>query len=463
MRDEEKNTPKDENLTEPPLEDPDLTQEEEASGEFEDSWRYEDPDGEEDAEASEDSWRYEDPDGEEGQEGSGEYDGTFEEEGQEGSGEYEGSDEEGEPGEFGEYEDSDDAAGEDGEVKKKSRWKSLPKFARVLIIVGGVILLLVLVAWIGIKMYLSRINRIEEKERLPRSQETFETSSGTDQDTISAEDIDWDLLYDTVKQDKDIKNIMLIGQDKRPGETNPARSDTMILCSINKKTNQITLISFMRDMYVPIPGYSDNRINASYNFGGAALLKETIEQDFLVGIDNAIEVDFEGFIQAMTSVGDLEIELSQDEADYLNEIGPVMNREAGLEDGVWNLKAGKNSLRPDQALAYSRTRHVGRSDWERTDRQRRVITAAFEKMLKLDLSEMLDVVNAVIPYFATDMTDSEILGYVYYIAKEGIHVKESLRIPADGAYTNERINNMAVLVPNLQKNRDLLKEKLYPN
>ena len=349
------------------------------------------------------------------------------------------------------------------EEGKKRGWKSLSKLSRVLIIVGGVIVLLALGVFIAIKIYLGRINRIEERERTPREQETFETSAGTDEDTIKADQVNWDKLYEAVKQDKDIKNIILIGQDRRPGDTNPARSDTMILCSINKKTNKITLISFMRDMYVPIPGYSDNRINAAYNYGGASLLKETIQQDFGIVIDNAIEVDFEGFIKAMTSVGDLEIELSQAEADYLNEIGPVMNREAGLADGVWNLKEGKNLLRPDQALAYSRTRKVGRSDWERTDRQRRVIMAAFEKMLTMSLSDMMDLVNAVIPYFATDMTDSEILGYVYYIAKEGIHVGENLRLPADGAYTNERINNMAVLVPNLQKNNEILKKALYPD
>ena len=345
-------------------------------------------------------------------------------------------------------------------VKKKG-WKGLPTWAKALIISGTVLVVVALGVFIAIKIYLSRINRIEDREPTPRSQETFEPSSDTGEDTIKADEVDWDVLYDEVKRDGDIKNIILIGQDKRPEETTPARSDTMILCSINKKTNKITLVSFMRDMYVPIEGYSDNRINAAYNYGGAKLLRETIEKDFGIGIDNAIEVDFEGFIQAMTAVGDLEMELTQAEVDYLNEIGPVMNREAGLADGVWNLKAGKNMLRADQALAYARTRHVGRSDWERTDRQRRVVMAAFEKMKKMSLSEQMDLVNAVIPYFATDMTDREILGYVYYIAKEGIHVGDNLRLPADGMYTNERINNMAVLVPNLQKNSDLLKQSLY--
>ena len=351
-----------------------------------------------------------------------------------------------------------DAVRKNSGAKKK---RKIPLWGRILIIIGAVLVVVGLVAWIGIKIYLGRINRIEETTRLPREQESFEPSTDIGDDTISADEVKWDQLYEEVKRDKEIKNIILIGQDRRPTDTEPARSDTMILCSINKRTNQITLISFMRDMYVPIPGYSDNRINAAYNYGGASLLKETLQNDFGVVIDNAIEVDFEGFIKAMTAVGDLEIELSQEEAEYLNGIGTVMNAEAGLPGGNWNLHAGKNLLKPDQALAYSRTRHVGRSDWERTDRQRRVLMAAFGKVSQMSVSEQLDLVNAVIPYFATDMTDNEILGYVYYIAKEGIHVGDTFRVPADGAYTNERINNMAVLVPNLQKNSDLIKDSLY--
>ena len=366
-----------------------------------------------------------------------------------------------------EAEDNDDETelfDQDGKPVKseKKEGKKLPTWGKVMIIVGSVILVLAIAVWVGIKIYLGRINRIEERSRTPREQETFEASSGDGEDTISADEVKWDELYEQVKQDKDVKNIILIGQDRRPTETEPARSDSMILCSINKKTNKITLISFMRDMYVPIEGYSDNRINAAYNYGGASLLKETLQKDFGVAIDNAIEVDFDGFVKVMTQIGDLEIELTKDEAEYLNSIGSVMNAEAGLTGGDnWHLHEGKNMLKADQALAYSRTRYVGRSDWERTDRQRRVIMAAFDKISKMGMSEQLDLVNALIPYFATDMTDSEILGYAYYIAKEGIHVGDTFRIPADGAYKNERINNMAVLVPDLQKNSDLIKQSLY--
>ena len=341
--------------------------------------------------------------------------------------------------------------------------KKLPTWGKVLIGIGIGLVLIALAVFIGIKIYLGRVPRIQEKETVPPSKETFVTSSEAGEDTIKPEEVDWGKLYGDVMKDSDIKNILLIGNDGRPGETSGSRSDSMILCSINKKTGIITLVSFMRDMYVPLAGdgYSDNRINAAYTFGGADLLKRTIEKDFNISIDNCVEINFDGFIKAMTAVGDLEIELTEAEADYLNEMGNAMNKEEGLPETEWDLKPGKNMLKPEQALAYSRTRYVGRSDWERTDRQRRVLTAAFDRIMALGTSEQVDLVNSILPYIATDMTDMEILGYVYYVATEGIHMGESYRVPADKTYRNETINKMMVLVPDLTKNADLLTEWLY--
>ncbi|MFQ9799037.1 MAG: LCP family protein [Clostridia bacterium] len=97
-------------------------------------------------------------------------------------------------------------------------------------------------------------------------------------------------------------NILLIGQDRREGEGRQ-RSDSMILATINKKSQSIYLTSFMRDMYVPIPGYSDNRINAAYAFGGMDLLDDTIETNFGIHIDGNVEVDFSGFKTLIDMMG----------------------------------------------------------------------------------------------------------------------------------------------------------------
>ncbi len=87
---------------------------------------------------------------------------------------------------------------------------------------------------------------------------------------------------------------MLIGQDKREGQSRQ-RSDSMILATLDKDQKTISLTSFMRDLYVAIPGYSSTRINAAYAYGGMDLLDETLTQNFGVEIDGNVEVDFEVF------------------------------------------------------------------------------------------------------------------------------------------------------------------------
>ena len=252
---------------------------------------------------------------------------------------------------------------------KKER--KIPLAVKILIPVA-VILILAVWAILFVQAKLNQISRVDEEsvEKVDPSQEDFEIDEELAQeiaenkvDALDPDEVQWNNADIDVMQDKDVSNILLIGQDRREGQGRQ-RSDSMIICSINKKSKKIILSSVMRDLYVPIPGYSDNRINAAYQFGGMPLLDQVMEESLGIHIDGNIEVDFEGFISAMTEVGNLDIELYQAEADHLN------------NGNGWNLKEGVNSMTPEQVLAYSRIRYVGHSDWERTDRQRRVLTAA---------------------------------------------------------------------------------------
>ena len=217
----------------------------------------------------------------------------------------------------------------------------------------------------------------------------------------------------------------------------------------------------MRDLYVPIPGYSDNRINASYQFGGMPLLDQVIEESLGVHIDGNIEVDFEGFINSLSCVGNLDIKLNEAEANYLNSSNKWV-AQAGTDSTGWNLQAGVNSLTPEQALAYSRIRYVGNSDWERTDRQRRVVMAAFDKVKDKSLAELLDLTDEILPNLTTDMTNMESLGLVYTIFTNEMTEMENYRIPVDGTYSCETLSvGMEVLVPDLNANSQYLKEYIY--
>ncbi|MCI6045012.1 LCP family protein [bacterium] len=329
------------------------------------------------------------------------------------------------------------------------RKKKFPIWAILLIIVLIIVLLMGGVyAYVNHK--LSKIMRVDISPEVvvDPSLETFETEEGLT-DTIDPEDIVWNNADIEVMKDKDVSNILLIGQDRREGQGRQ-RSDSMIICSLNKKTNKIILTSVMRDMYVPIPGYSDNRINAAYQFGGMELLDRVLEESLGVHIDANVEVDFEGFINCMAEVGNIDMQLNEEEAKYLNDANG------------WNLQAGYNSLTPEQALAFSRVRYVGHSDWERTDRQRRVIISAFNNVKGLSIPELISLTDRIFPNVTTDMTNSKILGYVYTVVTNKMTTIDSNRLPAEGTYTCETLRKgMEVLVPDLKANAECLKEYIY--
>lgn len=256
---------------------------------------------------------------------------------------------------------------------------------------------------------------------------------------------------------KEVTNILLIGQDRREGE-GTERSDSMIIATLNRRTGKITLTSVMRDLYVEIPDHGKNRINEAYSEGGMKLLDETIENALDIQIDGNAEVDFDGFIKAMTSVGNLDINLKDYEAEYLN----VNSSYGGVENYAWNLHEGMNSLTPRQALAYSRIRYVGNSDWERTQRQRTVITTAFNKIKKEGPLAMIRVASKVFPCLTTDMSHSEMMGLVSEVILNNMKIGETLRVPFDGTYENLTLDSGAqVLTADMEKNATLLRQHLY--
>ena len=168
-------------------------------------------------------------------------------------------------------------------------------------------------------------------------------------------------------------------------------------------------------------------------------------------IDGNVEIDFDSFIKAMTKVGKLDIHLTQEEAEYIND-----------ELGYGKLKGGMNSMDAKQLLMYARTRYVGDGDYERTERQRKVLTTAFDKLRKSSLPKIVRVAKGVIPYFTTDLTNRELLGYVYTVLQDDIKInRTTYRLPVDGAFSSQNINGMAVLVPDMEQNKEYLIEYLY--
>ncbi len=249
-----------------------------------------------------------------------------------------------------------------------------------------------------------------------------------------------------------IINIMLVGQDRRPGENYLTRSDAMILCTFNTKDKTITMTSFMRDLYVTIPGHQPNKMNAAYQFGGMQLLRKTMLENFGVHVDAFVEVDFNGFEKAVDVVGGVDINLTQAEADHLNSLNG------------WSLTAGNNHLNGAQALEYSRIRYIGNADFGRTERQRNVITALLNSCRGMNLFQADEMLNNLLPLVATDMTNSQIVNYVkdLFPLLSGSRL-ESQRIPIDGSYELTWVGALDVVLPDLELNRQYLLDTLLPN
>ena len=287
--------------------------------------------------------------------------------------------------------------------------------------------------------------------------ENVEKAEADGEDGLDADSIDWGNADIQVMEDEDVSNLLLIGQDRREGQDRQ-RSDSIIICSVNKEKGKIVLTSIMRDLYVPIPSYKDNRINAAYQFGGMELLDEVIEENLGIHIDGNIEVDFDGFMEALSVLGDLDIELNATEANYLNEHSDLSE----TDETGWELKEGMNSMTPAQLLAYSRTRFIGNSDWERTERQRKVLTAAYEKAKKMNVFNLVRLAYKIFPNFTTDLSIGQVAGYIYTVLTGSIEGLESYRIPVDGTYNCVTLApGMEVLIPDLTANSSYLQQFIY--
>ena len=248
-----------------------------------------------------------------------------------------------------------------------------------------------------------------------------------------------------------LTNILLIGQDAREGESqSQARSDSMILCTYNKNTKQLTMTSFLRVLYFHIPGHGSNRINAAYAYGGADLLKKTIDENFNIAIDGYMEVDFSHFSDIIDSMGGVEIQLRQDEAEVINQqTGSSLNEGTHVLDGF-------------QALTYSRIRSLDLDgDFSRTSRQRKVINALADSLRGSSIKELAPVISKILPMITTDLSRGQLLLYAVDILP---HLSQmdirSQSIPAAGTFTAQIIDGMAVLEADMAAQNQYLQNTL---
>ncbi len=344
--------------------------------------------------------------------------------------------------------------------QKKKKWSG----KRIGLIVLIIVLSLVLVAAIAIAVGLSWLfGSLSKPDNTPMSSEEIYQDILQNTDPVDPNFTGVELTPEEVwqnqelpdhtkpmKNEREVINILLIGQDRRPGEGR-ARSDAMILCSINLKEKTLVMTSFLRDTYVRFPdGHRDYKLNAAYQWGGMPLLDETLELNYGIHIDGNIEVDFARFSQLIDLAGGVSIALTQAESDWLKD-------EFGRD-----LPPGMNHLNGEDARLYCSIRKID-SDFGRTSRQRKVLISLLESCKHSSATTLMRLLKSALPMVATDMTEKQIMD----LATDLIPILGELQItsqyiPAKDTYYSASITNVGyVLVPDFEANRAILRQSIY--
>lgn len=359
--------------------------------------------------------------------------------------------------------------------KKSKRW------LKVLLIVLIVLVVLVAALFIGVNMLLKSYAGMTTK--VPETNPTTVSTTGATDPASGTDPVESDPTVTTgeteptwpeVVATQNVTTIMLVGQNYREGEEHYL-SDTMIMCTINRDTNTLTMTSLLRDLYVPIPAYAGhgpgrNRINVCYHLGtqwtgsvkgGMEMLALCVEQNFGIPIDHTVEVDFVAFEKIIDLMGGVDVELTQAEADYLNS-------DACAYYGFDEFSAGPQTLNGLEALAYARIRAID-GDFQRTNRQRNVINSLIQKCKTMKLWDLHKLATEILPMITTDMTDDEITNYIWEflpmladlnIVSQKVPLEKD-QMNGDWSYSGKEVEGIGnVLEPNLWSHKKYLQQIL---
>lgn len=265
-------------------------------------------------------------------------------------------------------------------------------------------------------------------------------------------------IQDTeIRSEEDVLNILLIGTDERTKEFHySARSDSMILVSINKDQKTVNLVSFERAIGVPIlEGEYEGQydlLTHIFRWGGSDLLVKTIEHCFRIDIDNYVRLNFNSVREIVDVIGGIDMELTAAEAGAVNSSVPY---------GSSNLKEGMNHLNGTEALAFARVRKID-SDWQRVERQRKVILAVVDKLKGSNLIVLNDLADAVLPMIQTDLSKVDITELVLYAPNFLKSEFDQLTIPKQGTYGGMQIRTPGgAFAVDYEINNNLLHRFLY--
>ncbi len=260
-------------------------------------------------------------------------------------------------------------------------------------------------------------------------------------------------------------NILLMGIDRRPGESFISRTDSIMVISVDPRTNEAVMLSVPRDLYVMIPGYGRDRVNTAYVYGstgnnpagGAALAMSTLEYNLGIHLDHYVLVDFSAVTKGVDTLGGIDLTVPYDinDPEY-----PDMNY--GF-DPLY-IPAGYQHMDGQTALKYARTRHTD-NDFGRAARQQQVILAARDKALGLGILDLLsrapDLYKRVEEGIRTDLSLEQIVALTR--TASGIDSESIRNEVLDGRFVSPFLTDIGaqVLVLDPDKAAPFIEELFY--
>ncbi len=246
----------------------------------------------------------------------------------------------------------------------------------------------------------------------------------------------------------DVYNILLMGVDLADTDS-ATRSDSMILLSVDKTNRRLKLTTFMRDMYVTVPGYGDTKLTHACMYEGPQLTVDTIELNFGVRIDAYAKIGYDIFIELVNGVGGITVaEIDETEARAL------------AEEGVYVDPGTDIHLTGEQAIKYVRIRHW-QSDFARTERQREAITLIIGQAKKTPLRQLVALAKSLAGKVVCTVPKEDILPLaagVLPCLQNGI---DQQQIPADGTWEDGIRDSLMVLLVDRDANREIIRNFIY--
>ncbi|MBQ9033121.1 MAG: LCP family protein, partial [Lachnospiraceae bacterium] len=251
--------------------------------------------------------------------------------------------------------------------------------------------------------------------------------------SVELEDVLQSSISMQVQQDEAMagyQNIALFGVDSREQDllSGDNRSDAIMVCSINKKTGKIKLVSVYRDTLLDIGGGEMRKCNAAYAFGGPQQAVAMLNRNLDLNITDFVTVGFEGLADTIDALGGIDLEITEEEMEYMNSYMDDMYYEIGTEyDEVTDY--GMQHLSGIQATAYCRIRYTAGDDFKRAERQRTVLALTLQKAREANPLQLIAAANAALGKTATSLSSGEL--FMFILRAKGMDLTDSTGFPTE--------------------------------